>query len=233
MFHRFVLWGDRPFASALCLPTAPERPERPKHAQLRHHTARCAVGVHHACTFPALPQRPPAGTTHPESLALPTSQRPSLVRPLTGTPSLLSVLAAQCPDRCGPAPPPPHPPARYSNLQGSAALAAAVIQSHIIEQRSVPERVRPVSSKLSRGVTCKPCFSERRDRQCRRPCFIGPLFFHRPRGTSPGGLSEHARVSQPSPGYGGPRRRPAGNQPASIMSTRNRPCSARLIFPNF
>ena len=34
--------------------------------------------------------------------------------------------------------------------------------------------------------SCKLCVSKSRDRQCRRPCFIGPAFFYRPRLTSPG-----------------------------------------------
>ena len=47
----------------------------------------------------------------------------------------------------------------------------------LIGQHSVPERMRPVSPRLGRTVACKLCVSKKGDRDCRRPCFIGPSFF--------------------------------------------------------
>ena len=58
------------------------------------------------------------------------------------------------------------------------------------------------------------------------PASSDPHFSIGPRGTSPGGFSERARVSQPFPRRG----RPQGGQPASIIEhsgARNRPCGAR------
>ena len=65
------------------------------------------------------------------------------------------------------------------------------------------------------------------------PASSDPRFCIGPRGTSPGGLSERARVSQPFPGYGGFHpKRPAGEH-HEHSGARNRPCGARRCFANF
>ena len=108
-----------------------------------------------------------------------------------------------------------------------------------IGQRSVPERLCPGCSQLGRVYShLAKCEAKRHDAQCRRPCFIGPSFFHwaardlarRLLGT---------RISQPLPRLwrvSGPPwttpRRPAGEH-HEHSGARNRPCGARRGIASF
>ena len=92
---------------------------------------------------------------------------------------------------------------------------------------------------LAQSSPVAKCEAKSHDALSRRPASSDPRFSIGPRGTSPGGFSERARVSQPFPRLwrvSGPPwttpRRPAGEH-HEHSGARNRPCGTRRGIANF